>query len=174
MQYFSINCGARKRNRLQNYDYSNNGWYFVTICVKNRNKIFGKIKNGKIVLNEYGKIVNTQWSWLKAQYNYIKLDEYILMPDHIHGIIVITNNHSVGAGRDLPLQSQQKIKSLPELIGAFKTTSSKIIHRNGLKNFAWQRSFYDSIIHDETSLENIREYIRNNTRISEPRRSIRM
>lgn len=80
------------------------------------------------------------------------------MPDHIHGIIFI--NSYVGAGRDLHLQ--EKIKPLPELIGAFKTTSSKEIHKHGLYNFQWQRSFHDNIIRNEESLNLIRKYIYEN------------
>jgi putative transposase len=160
----------RKLNRLKNYDYSKSGYYFVTICMKNFEHVFGEIKNGKIILNEYGEIVKNQWQWLEKQYEYIKLDVFIVMPNHIHGILIIENNayESVGTSRDLSLQRQQqqndikKIKSLSELIGAFKTTSSKIIHQNGLYSFAWQRSFYDHIIRNEKALFYIRKYIQDN------------
>ncbi|MFC1612958.1 transposase, partial [Patescibacteria group bacterium] len=149
----------RKRNRLQNYDYSQDGWCFVTICSQNREEFFGKIENDQMILNEYGKIVKNQWLWLGNQYNYVKLDEYIVMPNHFHGILVIYRRDR---SRPVPTSESGKIKSLSELIGAFKTTSSKIIHKNGFGNFAWQRSFYDHIIRDEKSLNNIREYIKNN------------
>ena len=117
----------RKPNRLKDYDYSTEGYYFVTICVKDKKNVFGGIINDKMALSEYGEIVKKQWCWLEKQYNYIKLDEFSIMPNHFHGIIVY---ESVGNGRDRSLQSV-KIKSLSEIIGAFKTTSSKIIHRQG-------------------------------------------
>lgn len=150
----------RKGNRLKGYDYSINNYYYVTICSKNRDECFGVIKNGLMKVNKYGKIVKKQWLWLVKQYRYVKLDKYIVMPNHFHGILIINNKKIVGTGRDLSLQ--YKIKSLSELIGAFKTTSSKIIHENGLAGFAWQRSFYDNIIRNEKALIKIQNYIFNN------------
>ena len=148
-------------NRLSEYDYSKTNYYFITACTKNRICYFGKIINEKMILNKYGEIVYKQWFWLEKQYDYVKLDSFIIMPDHIHGILFI--NNPVGAGRDLHLQGQKhKIKPLSELIGAFKMTSSKEIHKHGLHNFQWQRSFYDNIIRDEESIHPIRKYIYEN------------
>ena len=146
--------GYRRHNRMPRYDYSQNGYYFVTICTKDRREWFGNVQNDIMELNEYGQIVKKQWIWLSEQYNYIKLDEFAVMPNHLHGILII-----IGGGRDRPLQ---KIKSLSELMGAFKTTSSKLIHMAGLKGFHWQRSFYDHVIRNENELMQIREYILNN------------
>ena len=148
----------RKRNRLQYYDYSQNGYYFVTVCTWQKINHFGKIKNGFMSLNKFGLIVQKQWIWLSIQYPYVDLDDFIVMPNHIHGIIII-NDNSVGNGRD---RSLRKIKSISELIGAFKTTSSKIIHNAGLYTYRWQKSFHDHIIRDEADLYRIRQYIRNN------------
>ena len=162
----------RKRNRLHEWDYSTPHWYYVTICTHNHRELFGEIIDGKMILNEYGEIIQKRWLWLKEHYNYIDLDEFVVMPNHFHGILMI-----VGSGRDLTKNNEQrnkrtspdlslqkfvKIKPLSELIGVFKTTSSKLIHRNGLSNFSWQRSYYDHIIRDEKSLYEIRRYIRDN------------
>ncbi len=147
----------KSRNRLEGYNYSQSNYYYVTICTDNRKEQFGEIENNRMVFNCYGKIVNQQWQWLEKQYSYIKLDEYVLMPNHIHGVLII--NNSIRTGHDLSLH---KIKSLSSLIGAFKTTSSKLIHQKGLSDFTWQRSFHDHIIRNDKSLNNIREYIRNN------------
>jgi putative transposase len=163
----------RKRLRLEGYDYATPGHYFVTICVRHFLPLFGTIKDGQIILNPYGNIVKQQWLWLAKQYKYVKLEEFVVMPDHFHGILEIidTKSFPVGFGRDQTLRETgtetfNKIKPLPELIGAFKTTSSKMIHLSGLKTFRWHRSFYDRIVESEIELENIREYIRNNpTRI---------
>ncbi len=154
----------RKSMRLKDYDYSQDGYYFVTICVRNKTKYFGEIINGEMILNEIGEIAQKQWLWLAEQYDYVKLDEWIIMLNHLHGILIIENDINpvaVGAGRDLPLQRRQmrKIKSLSELIGAFKTTSSKLIHQNGLSEFQWQRNYYERIIRNEKELDKIRKYI---------------
>ena len=157
----------RKPNRLKGYDYSQQGYYFVTICTKNMIEYFGKIQNNNMIINKYGLIVRKQWKWLEQHYEYVHLDEFVIMPNHMHGILEIKPN--VGTNRDLSLQSKQnnknqkiKIKSLSELIGAFKTTSSKKIHLAGLIEFKWQRSFYERIVRNYESLERISLYIRNN------------
>lgn len=155
----------RKLNRKSGHDYSTTSWYFITICIKDQKHWFGYIHNNKMVLNDVGKIVENQWLWLFNQYNYIDMDEFNVMPNHFHGLIKI-NNPTVGTGRDLSLQevhiNNQKIKPLSELIGAFKTTSSKLIHLFGEEAFAWQRSFHDIIVHDDFALEQIRDYIKFN------------
>ena len=115
-----------------------------------------------MTLNKYGDCVKQQWEWLSRQYPYVTTDEFVIMPNHIHGILIISRNTGSAedrTGRDLSLQS---IKSLSSLIGAFKTTSSKLIHQNGLSHFKWQRSFFDHIILNDKSLQIIREYIKNN------------
>ncbi|MEA2096155.1 MAG: transposase [Candidatus Cloacimonadota bacterium] len=178
----------RKANRYIKYDYSQNGYYFVTICTKGRLEYFGKIQNGNMIMNEFGKVVEQRWLWLQDHFDYVRCGEFVVMPNHFHGILIIDS--IVGTGRDLSFNpsnhpsnnngtdndpkgnniirtghnlSLQKIKSLSELIGAFKTTSSKLIHQSGLKEFRWQRSFYDHIIRDEKSLQNIVQYIKDNS-----------
>src|SRR5689334_13939264 len=139
----------RKRNRLDGYDYSQDNLYFVTSCVQNRICCLGAIANGEMILNEYGNIALQQWHWLALQYPYVKLHAFVVMPNHIHGIIEINRNgvSGVGTGRDVvgtdctdgctdgsrrcgdgsrPVPT--KIKSLSELMGAYKTTTSKKIH----------------------------------------------
>src|SRR3972149_140237 len=150
----------RQKNRLTGYDYAQDGLYFVTICVKNRVECFGDVQDDRMLLNKKGYIVHRQWLWLSKQYQYIKLDAFIVMPNHFHGVIIIDQRRD--RSRPVPTDAARRVKSLSELIGAFKTTSSKKIHQNGLLNFAWQRSFYDNIIRDEQALHNIREYIKQN------------
>ena len=151
----------RKSNRLKNFDYSSSGWYFVTICTQNRECLFGNVIDNKMVLNKYGEIVQDQWLWLEKQYKYVEFDAFHIMPNHFHGILIIVNEtNRVGTGLDLSLQ--KKRLSLSNIIGAFKTTSSKHIHQIGLNTFRWQRSFYDHIIRNKYSLFRIRQYIRDN------------
>jgi len=154
----------RKQNRLNAYDYSQNGMYFVTICTKGRKEYFGEIKDGEMILNNYGKVVEEKWLWLAQQYDYVFLDDYVIMPNHLHGILIIDDT-SVVTGRDLSLRGgevQKKIKPLSGLVGAFKTISSKKIHLSNLEIFSWQRSFHDHIIRKQESLEKIRFYIQKN------------
>jgi putative transposase len=158
---------TRLSTRLQGYDYSRNALYFVTSCVHDRVCCFGEIKDDQMFPNEYGKIAEQQWQWLEQQYPYIVLHSFVVMPNHIHGIIEIDDRmvlvgtgRVVGTGRDLSLQ--KKIKSLSELMGAYKTTASKKIHLLGLTDFKWQRSFHDHIVRNEESYLRISNYIQNN------------
>jgi REP element-mobilizing transposase RayT len=146
---------TRKRNRLRNYDYRTAGAYFITTVVRGRQNTFGEVKDGVNHLTPYGETLVEQWHWLHKQYLHIMLDQFVVMPNHFHGIIII-----VGTGRDLHLQP--KTKSLSELIGAFKTTSSRRIHQLGMPSFQWQRSFYERIIRNDDELRRIREYIQTN------------
>lgn len=176
----------RKLNRWGGYDYAQPGWYFVTICTKKRRHFFGKIRDRYMCLNTCGSILYRQWNWLEKQYPHVRLDAFIVMPNHIHGILIIDadnaaaqNEHQkmnndtvpVGTGRDLSLHEQNRqspqinktrAKSLSQLIGAFKTTSSKIIRQSGCGDFSWQRSFYDHIIRTQESYFKIRRYIQYN------------
>ncbi|MBK7711968.1 MAG: transposase [Bacteroidales bacterium] len=152
--------------RLKGYDYSSDNLYFVTSCVQNRVCCFGDIEipgcdlstysfNPKMTLNEYGEIAKKQWYWLAEQYRYVVLHSFVVMPNHIHGIIEIDRSRIISTG---PF----KIKPLSELIGAYKTTVSKQIHLLGFIEFQWQRSFHEHIIRDEKSFETIIEYIIHN------------
>ncbi len=178
------NYNSRKLNRWPGFNYSCPGYYFVTICSKNMEKMFGDIKNYKIVLNEVGEIVKKQWLWLSDNFEYINLDAWVIMPNHLHGVIEIKENDKsavVGTGldckifeenhnvvgnvleRSLQNQNDQKILPLYRIIGAFKTTSSKLIHqRQNNLYFKWQRSFHDRVIRNEQELSRIRIYIANN------------
>jgi REP element-mobilizing transposase RayT len=162
----------RKGNRLKGYDYSRDNLYFVTPCVQNRWCCLGNILNGVMHKNQYGEIVEQQWFWLMEEYPYVVSHAFVVMPNHVHGVLEIDRNRirtDVGTGRDLSLPddpsippSPIKIKSLSELMGAFKTTSSKHIHLAGLHGFSWQRSFHDHIIRDDFAYEKICNYIDTN------------
>ena len=147
----------RKNTRLKEFDYTQSSYYFVTICMKNRNEFFSHIVNSELILTEFGKILDDVWNNLPKYYN-VELDYYIVMPDHFHGIVIIDNTLNVkdDKGKD-PL-------TLSDIIGKFKSYSSRKI-RNLLVNkdeFEWQKSFYDRIIRSEVELDNIRKYIKEN------------
>jgi REP element-mobilizing transposase RayT len=111
----------RKPNRLKGYDYSSDNLYFITSCVQNRICCFGKIvvvmgrdPSQQMILNEWGAIAENQWYWLSEQYPYVLLHAFIVMPNHIHGIIEINRNNVgtgrvVGTGRDLSLRHQRDL-----------------------------------------------------------------
>lgn len=148
--------------RLKDYDYTQAGEYFITICSWNRECLLGEIKDGKMVLNEMGNRVVFTWKDLPNHNPYIVLDEFIVMPNHVHGIIMITD--IVGADSGPAPTNVDKRHGLPEIVRQFKTFSSKRINqiRNTPGVPVWQRNYYEHIIRNEDELNKIREYIINN------------
>jgi len=159
----------RKPNRLKNFDYSSVGYYYITICTKNKQHYFGEILDNKMILNEYGKIINKYWKSIPNHYQNVLLDEFIIMPNHIHGIVVIirlnnNNQSTVGTGHcPVPTINMQNnhYGLLSKIINGFKNVSTKTI-RKQTNSFQWQRSFYEHIIRNEESLNKIRQYVREN------------
>ncbi len=183
---------------MRDYDYSSPGYYFVTICVKNKTCCLGKIVagedrfiTGEIKLSELGRIVNDVWLSIPEHHKVVELAEFVIMPNHIHGIIGINDmdfrrgiarntpergdpqalcaNHRRGVARYAPTNMDKRcfIKqpsgSLSTIIGSFKSEESRRIHvLPKWKNFSWQRNYYEHIIDSEKSLEYIRYYIENN------------
>lgn len=148
----------RKSPRLKRYNYSRNGIYFITICTKNRVNNFGEIKNGKMQLSEIGKIAHHYWIKIPNHFPFVVCDEFIVMPNHIHGILIINN---VGTGQ-CPVPTKTTISSI---IGSFKSICTKTINKSQNNiYFAWQLRFYDHIIRNEHELKQIRKYILNNPR----------
>jgi len=91
---YDPNIHHRRSIRLRGYDYSEDGWYAITICTQGHKCLFGKFANGQIELYEYGYIIDECWKWLARQYDYVHLDEYVVMPNHLHGIIIIRRGGS--------------------------------------------------------------------------------
>ena len=160
----------RTSNRLQGWNYAAAAAYFVTIVVRDRACIFGEIIEGAMVVNRFGSIVVDSWHWLSEQYDHVELDAYIVMPNHLHGIVVITEDDgcpNVKAGiveADDSKPNLPRRKPLGRLIGAFKTVSTKQINqlRSTPDESVWQRGFYDRIIRNEAEFEAVREYILGN------------
>lgn len=149
----------RKSIRYKGYDYSKNGMYFITICTKDKLCLFGDIVDGKMLLNNNGKIVNDEWlNTINIRGDDVKLHEYVVMPNHMHTIVEITNNHiynnKLGVC-DTPLRSTSK--TLGAIIRGFKGAVSKQIGKS-----IWQRNYYEHIIRDYESYINITNYIKNN------------
>jgi REP element-mobilizing transposase RayT len=158
----------RHSTRLKGYDYTQAGGYFVTICTKEWVHLFGDIQNGEMIINNLGRIVQHQWLDLPKHYAGVELDDFIVMPNHFHGVIIIngivtTKRNLVGAGLK-PAPTNTKNHGLPELIRAFKTFSARKINKvNGNQApTIWQRGYFDRVIRNVSELDRIREYIRAN------------
>ncbi len=161
--------------RLKNYDYSQNGMYFVTICTREKEHFFGEIENGKMILNEIGKITEKYWQEIPKHFSFVNLDEYQIMPNHIHWVIEILQDTRrdealprlyTGAHPKMSKISPKQ-GSLSAIIGSFKSIASKTVNKKYSIMFQWQSRFYDRIIRDDESLNKIREYIINNPQMWE-------
>ena len=151
----------RRSIRLPGYDYSKAGAYFVTICVRDRECLFGELLEGQMIANGSGRAVGEGWEWLARQYRHVDLDEWVVMPNHLHGIVVITGAPR-GGSRTAPTPIRRK--PLGGLIGAFKTVSTQRVNalRQCPGQLLWQRNYYEHIIRNAAELTRIREYIANN------------
>jgi len=163
----------RRSIRLKGYDYSQAGAYFVTICEANRECIFGEIVDGEVHPNQFGEIVLKWWNELPTYYAPVDLDEFVVMPNHVHGIIVImddvtgeprpNNSDDVGAGLSRPSAPPEK-RTLGQLVGYFKfqiTTEINQIRDTGNVKVL-QRDYYEHIIRNEREWNAIAKYIRDN------------
>jgi len=142
-------AGQRKTLRLQGYDYSEPGGYFITIAVQGHAYRFGEVKDGEMALSAAGKIVERAWQDLPNHYPNVVLDDYAVMPDHFHGILILTDVSGDG---------------LTETIRAFKSFSARRINlMDGTTGKpVWQRSYFDRILRGERELDAARQYIRAN------------
>jgi putative transposase len=155
--------GYRASLRLQGYDYTSDGAYFITLCTTGKACHFGEVFNNQMHLSEIGHIVAESWAWLGEHYSYVTIDEYVLMPNHLHAIIVLHSPRR-GGSRTAPTGKSIKRKPLGRLIGSFKTVSTKRVnqHLGTPGKILWQRNFYEHIIRNTDELDRIRNYILNN------------
>lgn len=179
MTRFNSDIHHRRSVRLKDYDYSRVGAYFVTVCAWQRECLFGEVVDGAMRLNEYGRVVQACWDDLPDHYPHIELDTFAIMPNHIHGIIVLTDTQNVGAGSprpetDSPMETVPQEKgrgTLPlqkhtfgQIMGYFKYQSTK--HINKIRDNpgcpVWQRNYYEHVIRNEDELTRARQYIVNN------------
>jgi REP element-mobilizing transposase RayT len=154
----------RRSIRLKGFDYAQPGAYFVTVCAWRRNALFGRIAGGRARLNALGRIVAEEWVRTERVRPEVSVDAFVVMPDHVHGIIVITErNPRARDGRD-QTRSGPGPGSLGAIVGQFKTAAARRI--NALRQTpgqpVWQRGFYERIVRDPAALDNIRRYIADN------------
>jgi REP element-mobilizing transposase RayT len=155
----------RKSIRLKEYDYSLPGAYFITICTYDKQCILSDIIDGELRLRETGKIVEECWNDIPNHFPNVELDEFVVMPDHIHGIIII--HEPVGAIHESPLPAsvyERRTMMLPKIVGRFKMNSAKRINilLAASGSHVWQRNYYEHVLRDDKDLNNIRNYIAGN------------
>ncbi|MCX6135269.1 MAG: hypothetical protein NTU47_15805 [Ignavibacteriales bacterium] len=169
--YYSPMRNHRRSIRLRGFDYTQAGGYYVTLCVKDRKPLLGEISQGGIRLSTIGEIVKGCWEEIPGHFPHATLDQFVIMPDHMHGIIVLVDQvgtrPAVSRQKNvLPRRCEQFSRpvsgSLSTIIRSFKSASSKRIHSEGCSTFAWQSRFYEHIIRDGQDLGRIRMYIMNN------------
>jgi len=166
----------RQSIRLKGYDYAQAGAYFVTICAWNKECLFGEIKDGEMMFNEYGGIIMKCWDAIPNHFPHVETDEFIVMPNHVHGIVFINNCRGEVSSPFSKTESEtiqtpeggetpplRKI-TLGQIVAYFKYQSAKCINqiRNAQGMPVWQRNYYEHVIRDEKELQSIREYIVNN------------
>lgn len=159
----------RKNTRMKQWDYSSEGCYFVTICVKNRAHVFGVVDNGKMILNERGKFAYECWEQIPIHFPDVEIEQFVVMPNHVHGIVVLKNKteHVVRnkyiyslSTNGIKKSKNRNMMKLSKIIATYKAAVTRKINKNPSNNyFAWQRSFHDHIIRGEREFHNIQNYI---------------
>ena len=169
--------------RLKNWDYGSNAFYFVTICTKDRVCYFGNVVNGKMVLNEIGEIARNCWMQIPEHFPFVKLGEHVVMPNHIHGIVIIDkpndgcNDHpdkrnvsnvetpKLGVSTITNRTNAASEKWNPETLGVIINQYKRAVTIRARKihaDFTWQPRYHDHIIRNDESFHRISEYIINN------------
>lgn len=168
-------CCHRRSIRLKGYDYHRAGVYFVTICCAQRICLFGDIIAGEMHLNVVGTTVADCWQAIPDHFPHAMLDDFVVMPNHLHGMIVLTDNGQCGDGWGVnpdranvysPLQKPQMLRSPSRTIGSivrrFKIGVSKWLRANSADTAIWQRNYYEQIVRDDAGLQRVRQYIADN------------
>jgi len=185
---YDLKHHQRRSIRLCGYDYASHGAYFITICVQDRTCLFGDAIDGEVRFSDAGRMVHSTWDEIPAYYPGVELDASIIMPNHIHGIIILvgatprgcpSSGWQYGGKTGQPLGANKTgqprgvapttVLSLPDVVHRFKTlTTSRYV--DGVKQLGWeafhgrlwQRNYYEHIIRNEESLNRIRRYILDN------------
>ncbi len=155
---------VNKPHRKSGYDYNQSGAYFVTICIKDRKCLFGRIENEQLIHNHLGVIANECLEEIPKHFEEVELGEYIVMPNHIHCVILITTDNSENSSiKIMSSTPKRRYEKLPIIVANYKAAVTRRINKEVSDNdFGWQISFYDHIIRDDFGLGNIYNYIRNN------------
>jgi len=170
----------RRSIRLKEYDYSHPGAYFVTICTRDRECLFGDVVGGQVVLSAAGEIAKSVWVGLPNRFPLVALDEYVMMPNHVHGIILVGAQFIAPDPED---GMENCSYTLGDIIRTYKATVTRLVRlRNnsvigrdvmkagvmnhaptGAARFGWQRNYYEHVIRNDDDLQHTREYIAGNS-----------
>jgi len=158
---YDPNIHRRRSIRLQGYDYSQAGLYFITLCCYNKSHLFGKVENDQMLLNDAGKIARDEWFKTPEIRPNIALAEFIVMPNHVHGIVVVKYSEENAQS------TIQRLNGTSHTIGAIvrgykSVVTRKISLMSASLTTVWQRNYYEHIIRTDESYHNIANYIINN------------
>jgi putative transposase len=167
---YDPNRHHRRSIRLKGYDYSQAGAYFITLCTQDRACLFGRVVNGEMRLNDAGRMVLAEWNRLPERFPQVVLDAFVVMPNHVHGILVITDPAPT-VGATVGATTRVAPTTVGNIIGAFKSRVT-VEYIRGVKTSGWppfrgrlwQRNYYEHIIRNERALNAIRQYIMENPR----------
>ncbi|MFH1841072.1 MAG: transposase [Candidatus Shapirobacteria bacterium] len=170
----------RRSIRLKTWDYSTPWYYFVTICTHEKHNLFGQIQKRQMVLNAWGKTIETIW-WSLPKHHHVELDQFVIMPNHVHGILILSvcrgiacnarddkqNNIQTGFARKTLTRENRFAQviagTLSCVIRSFKSESTKQIRKQTENDYpVWQRNYYEHIIRNEKELEQTQKYIHDN------------
>jgi len=174
MDKYDPDIHHRRSIRLPGFDYTQDGAYSITICTHEKQCLFGDVIDGKMLLNRFGTLIYDCWIDLASRFQYIELDEFITMPNHVHGIILIRRGKAEPCPLPTPHPSKARLrlaptpafgkpvgKSVSSIIGSFKSTATRMM--NAMRNTPgaplWQRNYYEHIIRDDDDMNRTREYI---------------
>jgi putative transposase len=159
-------------SRYLAWDYSLPGWYFVTACTQHKICHFGRVLNGRFLHSEAGHIAGAALTTLPSHYSNVMLDTFVVMPNHVHMIIVLGPDSRCISRISVSPEAMENLSpkamknnrrpSLGEIVGSYKSEVSRSCHAAGISNFSWQPRFYDHILRGPHTLAAVREYIRNN------------
>ena len=176
----------RRSIRLKEYDYTQPGAYFVTICAHDRRDIWGKVRGGVVTLNGLGQVIGDCWENIPAHFSHVRLDQYCVMPNHLHGILLFTQmgrgtiyrapttveaeplrgtaGSESPSGKTVEQYSKPTVGSLPTIIRTYKAAVTRHARRTMQDSPVriWQRGYFERVIRDEREFEQAREYIANN------------
>ena len=178
----------RRSVRLQTYDYSQPGYYFVTVCTQHMKPLLGHITDGTMFLNKVGQLIQVTWRNLPARFTHVEIDQYVIMPNHFHGIIIFGNPElftpDITYKAKIPVRFQKQhnkektplspiviananaktnqFTPLGEVIRTFKAVATRNIRKTIMPNFSWQRGLYEHIIRNDKDLYRVQQYIINN------------
>ena len=165
---YDPNKHHRRSVLIKGYDYTQPGVYYITICTEARQCIFGEVIDGQMQLNLLGHLAHTCWLEIPNHFPRFQLDAFVIMPDHVHGLLVIVDNTPVKTQQrrvPTPERLGQPVRgSIPTAIRSYKSAVTRLIHKfcETTEVPVWQDGFYESIIRDEVSLNCKRQYITNN------------